>query len=568
MGRIPVIAWLAVAFAAAAPATASAWMPEPVQFSQAVPAARGAHAASAGRTVSLATKRRFDLAGLEWRGGSALRVDLRARRDGGHWTRWARVSVSDDGPDGGEGLAGRTFSDPIWVGGADRVQLRLSRPVSGLRLRLVNTTGSASAADRARTRAQVRRRGAFGSSATAVRPSAGMPPIVPRSAWGASRCKPRVTPAYGAVRVAYVHHTVSLNGYSRSRAASVVLGVCLFHRNARGWNDIGYDFLVDRYGRAFEGRAGGIDAAVIGAQAGGFNSESTGVSMIGNFTRVAPPRAAMDTLAKLLAWKLGLHGVPAIGRTQVTSAGGPSTGYRAGTRVTVNRISGHRDVDRTTCPGAALYRRLPALRRAVARLEGPIAQLTVTPVSQRSQYGAGVPLSGALSMPAGVSPGGAGIEVRRHEAFADTTVATATTAADGSWSALLPPVPGNAAVRAVFAGDGVRPGTVSGTAYVGVVPRVDLSASAPSIAAGATVTAGGSVTPRKARVTLSAYLQRPDGTQRRAATRTVRVVRGSFRAALRLRSAGSYRLVARVGADRTSASGRSPAVAVDVAPAA
>ena len=119
---------------------------------------------------------------------------------------------------------------------------------------MVNTTGSATAADRARTRAQVARRGTFGKLTSAATPSAGMPPIVPRSAWGASRCKPRVTPAYGVERVAYVHHTVSLNSYSASRAASVVLGVCLFHRNARGWNDIGYDFLVDRYGRTFEGR--------------------------------------------------------------------------------------------------------------------------------------------------------------------------------------------------------------------------------------------------------------------------------------------------------------------------
>jgi hypothetical protein len=370
------------------------------------------------------------------------------------------------------------------------------------------------------------------------------------------------------VRVAYVHHTLSLNGYSRSRAASVVLGVCLFHRNVRGWNDIGYDFLVDRYGRVFEGRAGGMDAPVIGAQAGGFNSESTGVSMIGNYTSSAPPKAAMDALARLLAWKLGLHGVPAIGKTQVTSAGGPSTGYRAGTQVTVNRISGHRDVDLTACPGAALYARLPALRRTVARLEGPISQIAVTPTFQRSQYGAGVPLSGRLVVPAGLSAQGAPIELRRYDGFTDTTVATTTAAADGSWTALLPPVPGNAAVRAVFPGDIYRPGTVSGTAYVGVVPHVGLTASATAIFAGGSVTAQGSVAPARSRVTLVAYLQRPDGSQRQAVTRTARVVNGSFSAALHLKSAGSYRVVARVAADAASASGRSPAVTVAVWPTA
>src|SRR3954452_16589969 len=541
-------------------------MPEPVEFSQVVPQAGGAHPAGGSRTVDLRTRRRFDLVGLEWRGARGLRVELRTRRDGAHWTRWAAASASDDGPDTAQGPRGRSFSDPIWVGGADRVQLRLSHPVAGLRLRLLNTTGSASAADRARTRAEVARRGSFG--AAAATPSAGMPPILPRSAWGASRCKPRVTPGYGVVRAAYVHHTLSLNGYSRSRAASVVLGVCLFHRNSRGWNDIGYDFLVDRYGRAFEGRAGGADAPVIGAQAGGFNSESTGVSVIGNFTRSAPPAAAMDTLARLLAWKLGLHGVPAIGKTQVTSLGGPSTGYRAGTRVTVNRISGHRDVDLTACPGAALYRRLPALRRAVAQLEGPISELSLSPISQTSQYGSGVPLSGQLVPPSGQTAAGAQIELRRHQDFGDTTIATATTGDDGSWSALVPPLPGNSAVRAVFAGDGARPGVVSNTAYVAVTPHVEVALSAPSVPAGGSVTATGTVEPGKSRATVSAYLQRPDGTRRRVLTRSVPVRRGTFRAGIRLESAGRSRIVARVAADGSSLGGRSQPVAVDASPPA
>src|SRR3954469_771563 len=541
-------------------------MPEPAEFSQAVPPAGGAHAAGGSRTVDLRTRRRFDLVGLEWRGARGLRVELRPRRDGAHWTRWAAASASDDGPDTARGPRGRSFSDPIWVGGADRVQLRLSRPVAGLRLRLLNTTGSASAADRARTRVEVARRGSFG--AAAATPSAGMPPILPRSAWGASRCKPRVTPGYGIVRVAYVHHTLSLNGYSRSRAASVVLGVCLFHRNSRGWNDIGYDFLVDRYGRVFEGRAGGVDAPVIGAQAGGFNTESTGVSVIGDFTRSAPPKAAMDSLARLLAWKLGLHGVPAIGKTTVTSAGGPSTGYRAGTRVTINRISGHRDVDLTECPGPALYRRLPALRRAVARLEGPISELSLSPVGQSSQYGSGAPVSGQLLAPSGQSAAGAQIELRRHQDFGDTTIATATTGDDGSWSALVPPLAGNSAVRAVFAGDGARPGVVSNTAYVAVTPHVEVALSAPSVPAGGSVTATGTVAPGKSRATVSAYLQRPDGTQRRVLTRSVPVRRGTFRAGIRLESAGSYRIVARVAADGSSLGGRSQPVAVDASPPA
>jgi hypothetical protein len=120
----------------------------------------------------------------------------------------------------------------------------------------------------------------------------------------------------------------------------------------------------------------------------------------------------------------------------------------------------------------------------------------------------------------------------------------------------------------VFAGDPGRPGVVSDTAYVGVTPRVDLGVSPGSIPAGGTVTASGSTAPAKAAVSVTAYLQLSGGGQRRVASRRVRVRNGSFSANLKLDTAGTYRLVARVGADGGSASGGSPAVTVTVTPPA
>ena len=364
---------IALATTACAPAAAQAWMPEPVQFT------RDAATDGGGTRADLRTARRFDLVGLEWSGARRAHAELRVRLSSGRWTRWAHADPSDEGPDAGEGR-GRAVGPPVWAGGANRVQVRLERPVRRLRLRFANTTGSATPAARRQTDERVEKSGAFGAQADPA-PTAGpaKPSIVPRSSWGASRCRPRDTPSYGNLRVAYVHHTVSLNGYSRARAASMVLGICLFHRNGNGWDDIGYDFLVDRYGRVFEGRGGGADAPVIGAHTGGFNSESTGVAVLGTHTWSAPPRAAMRSLERLLAWKLSLHGVPATGRATVTSLGGPSTSHPFGARVKVNRISGHRDVNLTACPGAALYRRLPALRRAVARRQGALSSLTFEP---------------------------------------------------------------------------------------------------------------------------------------------------------------------------------------------
>ena len=531
-------------------APADAWMPKPVEFVRAVPPG-GAVQAAGARVVTVRTKRRFDLVGASWRGSGRVAISLRARGHSGRWSRWARVEV------------GGRSTDPVWAGGSDAVQLRLSRPVRRLRLRLINTTGTATAGARAHTAARAKRRGQPGTLPL-PRTHAPAPPIVPRAAWGASRCKPRTTPSFGRIQVAFVHHTVSLNSYSRAQSAAVVLGVCLFHRNGNGWNDIGYNFLVDRFGRVFEGRAGGIDQPVLGAQAGGFNAGSTGVSVIGDFSRSRPPAAAMSSLARLLAWKLPLHGVPVLGRTTVVSAGGPSTAYRAGTEVPLQRISGHRDADLTACPGAALFRALPSLRRRVAALAGPVSSLSMDLSAAVVPYGSGPTASGVLTLPDGTPGAGETVELRALSGGRERAVGSATTGVDGSWSATLPPLTRGAVVRAVFAGDGsdARPGVISPVAFAYVAAAISLNAEAPP--SGGRVTVSGTVQPAKKRVTIAAYRVTGDGRLRRASSRSAGAGRGSFRAALKLPGGpGTFRLVATTAADSRTAAGRSNEVDVE-----
>ena len=260
--------------------------------------------------------------------------------------------------------------EPVVTSGSNAVQLRAKRRLPGLRVRLIRAPKAA-----APTAAKQQQPSTLPLPTT----NAPAPSITPRPAWDPqNRCAPRTAPFFGQIQLAFVHHTVSVNNYSKAQSPGIVLGICLFHRDGNGWNDMGYNFLVDRYGQVFEGRQGGIDQPVVGAQAGGFNTPSTGVSMIGNFSNSVPPKPAMDALARLLAWKLSIHGVPATGKTTVTSAGGSSTGYPAGRRITLNRVSGHRDADLTECPGQALYERLPALRKQVAKLEA-------APASSRSR---------------------------------------------------------------------------------------------------------------------------------------------------------------------------------------
>ena len=104
-----------------------------------------------------------------------------------------------------------------------------------------------------------------------------------------------------------------------------------------GWNDIGYNFLIDRFGTIYEGRYGGVASAVTGAQVLGFNSMSAGVSLIGTFQSVAPSQAALTSLENLLAWKLDLSHLDPHGTSQVECFA--TEKYKAGQWVTCRSSS-------------------------------------------------------------------------------------------------------------------------------------------------------------------------------------------------------------------------------------
>lgn len=284
------------------------------------------------------------LAGVEVP-SSTTDVELRIKRGKG-WGPWIEMHVNpDEGPDAGTETT-RSFAGPIWLGeGADRVQVR-SEGRRNITLHAiaspeVRTTGSAQA-------------------------SPGQPYIASRSEWGADESIKTCSPSYASnVRNAFVHHTDTGNDYSADQVAQIIRGIYAFHVYSRGWCDIGYNFLVDKWGRVFEGRYGGITKAVIGAHAGGFNTGSTGVSVLGNFTATNVPDSALRGIAELLAWKFSYHGVDA--GSQVSATSGGSTRYPEGQVVRLWNISGHRDVSLTACPGDGLYPSVPWLRTEVQR---------------------------------------------------------------------------------------------------------------------------------------------------------------------------------------------------------
>ena len=364
LALITALAWVAAPALSLRP-----YVPGAVDFERGIPAAKRMSALAvmsarsghprerAPRWISppVGAPHRFDLVGV----AREMRVlQIRVRDDSGRWSNWV------DQEDG----------TPIYVGGADYAQVRAPFRPRG-RLHFVNVSGTAgSFADRLVSSARSAINAAFLSVASTpvAQAIAPKPRVVSRAAWGADLpsggCPPRGPPEYGAVRAAVIHHTVNANDYTPEEAPSIVLGICRFHVYGNGWNDIGYNALVDRFGTLYEGRAGGLKRPAVGAQAQGFNSQTTSIASIGDHTGEAPTPQAQRSIIQFLAWKMAINrAYPVTGTVQLTSAGGPESRYPAGAVITVPRIVGHITLGLTACPGGAMIPLIPQITTAVQK---------------------------------------------------------------------------------------------------------------------------------------------------------------------------------------------------------
>jgi hypothetical protein len=296
---------------------------------------------------------RFNLVGLHWRGPGT--VQFRTRSLTGRWSPWADAAPeAEDQPDARSAervrLASWRLGNPWWVGASDRIEYRLRGHVTRLRTFFVWSPQAGVPARRLQ--------------------QADVPPIVPRSGWNADEKIRRASPAYAtAVRVALVHHTAGKNGYSAAEAPAIVRAIELYHVKGNGWNDIGYNFLVDRFGQVYEGRYGGIDRNVVGAHAEGFNTGSVGVAVLGEYSSLTVTQKARESLARLLAWRLDLAHVDPVSTLSFLSGG--NARFPAGLPVFLRAVSGHRDTGFTDCPGAALYKLLNSVAGDVAAVGLP-----------------------------------------------------------------------------------------------------------------------------------------------------------------------------------------------------
>lgn len=194
--------------------------------------------------------------------------------------------------------------------------------------------------------------------------------IVTRKEWGANEKLKRCgVSAASKAKAIFVHHTAGSNSYTKSQAPGIIRGYLSYHTQSKGWCDLGYNFLVDKYGTIYEGRTGSITKAIVGAHASGFNTGTIGISVMGTFTGSAPSTAAQNSVKRIAAWKSNTYGLNPTGKVTLKSGGGGTSKYGAGKNVSLNVISGHRDTSYTECPGISFYNKLPSIRTGAKSLQ-------------------------------------------------------------------------------------------------------------------------------------------------------------------------------------------------------
>ncbi|CAN5241561.1 hypothetical protein BH20ACT9_BH20ACT9_11030 [soil metagenome] len=351
----------------------------------------------------------FSMIGFTMPAGA--RISWRTSADGTEWGPWSEAEPLDVGAAGGvaegpdpatrEGRAadaarpaGTVATQPLWVGEATMLQVSVAgADPDDVDATVIDSSGlTRSLPERAADAVAAALGGGGAAPAEARRRG---PAIISRRGWGADGSLRRAQPEYARPRYAVLHHTAGGNTYSRAEADDVVRGIYSYHVRGNGWNDIGYNFLVDRFGRIYEGRYGGMARGVVGAHASGFNTGSFGVSVMGNFDDKRPPRAAMRALKRIMGYKMRLHGIRPRGRVTVVAGASRTCAYprfTAGQRIRINTLVSHRNVGCTSCPGGRLYAQLPRLRRRVAT--GMRPDRRARKPRRVARRGPGVPLTG------------------------------------------------------------------------------------------------------------------------------------------------------------------------------
>jgi hypothetical protein len=435
----------------------------------------------------------YGAVGVTWEHGVTVpedQIDFRVRtRTGDEWTAWMDLHYdAEHGPDADseEARHARPGTDALLVGDVDQVQVRAEStegalppdmklavvdPGRATRTAVEKPALDAGAMDGGTTLA-TGSTGSTGPGALATDEGPGAlatdegegtdgsdridlsaatftpkPQIYSRAQWGADESlRDKSSLHYFEVHAGFVHHTVNANDYSRAEVPGILRSIYAYHTQSRGWSDIGYNYLVDRFGRIWEGRYGGIDRPVVGAHTLNYNDYAFAMSAIGNYDIKQPSQAMVEAYGALFAWKLSLHGVDA-----------SSTKQWVGSRY-FQAINGHRDAASTACPGRYLYAKIPQIRTLAAQAQRGWAgrelesDLASTPhpdlIVRRASDG-----QGFIIPTRGITRFGRGVAAASDLPSGDLVVPSPDLTGDGI---------GDLLVRSADGSARVRPGTGSG----------------------------------------------------------------------------------------------------------
>jgi uncharacterized protein with LGFP repeats len=309
---------------------------------------------------------------------------IRAKKADGSWGPWYDAEALEGvGPDDSHS-SGPRGTEPVFVGRTTTVQISVNRPPDAP----VTKPPAKQPAGLGYVPASVEQPFAQNINAvlisppqapvdslplpTAVTPPGVPPNIISRAQWGADESMRCGAPQYDrGIRAGIVHHTAGSNDYSPEDSAGIVRSIYAYHTRTLGWCDIAYNALVDKYGQVFEGRAGGMNRPVEGAHTGGFNRDTWGVAMMGDFEVVPPTPIQLKNTGRLLGWRMGLDHIDPHGTVVLPSAGSEFSKFPLGATPTLPTIFSHRDVGNTECPGNAAYALMDNIRDIAARFNAP-----------------------------------------------------------------------------------------------------------------------------------------------------------------------------------------------------
>ena len=293
---------------------------------------------------------KFTVIGLKFDNQPDQPVLIRTKDDHGNFGPWHELHpTEDEGPDhGSPENRGTVGTEPFWVGDGTGYEVNLG-------------AADAPAADVVLVHEDQQRTIA---ASTPVADAAANPlGIRSRGEWGA---RPATDTAVGSTnKLAVVHHSESSNSYLPADVPGILWGIQAYHMDGRGWSDIGYNFVVDKFGTMWEGRQGSLGAPVVGAHALGFNTNTVGIMVLGSYIAAQPSAAAIEGVSQVAGWKLGSYGVDPAGSGTFVSGGNEK--YAAGTPVNFPNVVGHMDTGSTECPGS-VHDYLPQIRARAAQI--------------------------------------------------------------------------------------------------------------------------------------------------------------------------------------------------------